>query len=452
MKKTNVNMLSGSIAKGLLAMAIPVMIMNALQSVFVVVDMSVLKAFSNDVAVGSVGACSYLITLFTSLLIGVSTGANVILARRFGAGERERADRAVMTSLLLSVLGGAILMIVGICFAEGFLMLVNCPTTLLPKATLYFKLYFCGVPMLILYNFCAAMLRAIGDAKTPMYLLIFSGLIKTGLTIFIVACFGMDVVGVGIATISANTFLGVLSLVLLKRHKESVSVNFKRIRFDTSELKDILMVGIPAGLQNSLYSVANVVIVSVVNSFGAAASTGDSIANNFDNILYHIVCATAYAATPYVAQNIGAGNISRASKVLSRGILITSVFGLFFGSLCVIFSPQLASLMTSDPQVISFACQKMLIVASTYFICGINELFGGVLRGMGRAIYPTITALAFLCGFRFFWVYLIFPYCQNFTFLYACWPIGWSLSVICLLGVYIPTLKKLKANSNKELS
>ena len=445
MKSNHVNMLSGSITKGLLSMTIPIMIMNVMQSLFSITDMTVLRFFSDDRAVGAVGACGMLITLSTSLLIGISAGANVIVARRIGAGDRERADKAAMTSLLFSVVGGLVLMLIGVTSSETFLKMTNCPDSLLSQATKYFKIHFYGVPVVMFYNFCASILRATGDTKRPMYFLIIGGLIKVLFTIFFVTVLDVDVEGVALATIISNVIASLLAFCTLLKFQNVVRVNFKQMKFDLAELKDILYIGVPAGLQSSLYSLANVVITTAVNGFGEAATTGIAIANQFDGILYQISYAPSLAVTPYIAQNMGAGNIKRVKKTLIRAVFITTAFGTTFGLLSAIFSKQLSSLLSSTPAVIAFSQQKMIIISSTYFICGINEVMGGVLRGMGKPIIPTVATLIFMCLLRFVWVYAIFPLCPNLTFLYAVWPIGWILSIITLLVAYFITMSKLEA-------
>jgi len=444
MKSKTVNMLSGSITKGLLSMTVPIMIMNVMQSLFNIIDMTVLRFFSDDKAVGAVGACGSLLVLCTSLLIGISTGANVVVAQRIGAGDKARADKAVMTALIFSVIGGLVLMVIGVAFAETFLKMTNCPIGLLPQATKYFKIYFYGVPIMMLYNFCASILRATGDTKRPMYFLIIGGIVKTLLTLLFVTALNVDVEGVAFATIISNILACGLAMFTLLRLQNVVRVNFKEIELNFAELKAMLHIGIPAGLQSALYSLANVVITTAVNSFGEAATTGIAIANQFDGILYQISYAPSLAVAPYVAQNMGAGNIKRIKKTLVSAVLITTALGATFGSLSAIFSKELSLIMSSNPTVIEFSCQKMIIISSTYFICGINDVFGGTLRGIGKPIVPTVATFVYMCVLRFVWVYAIFPLYPNLTFLYTVWPIGWTLSIITLLITYFIAMSKLE--------
>ncbi len=449
LRKNEVNMLSGSIVKGLLTIAIPIMIMNVTQSLFGIIDMTILKMYDTGggYAVGAVGASGTLISLITALLIGVSSGANVVIARYIGQGDQERVERAIGTSLLFAITGGVGLLIIGVCLAEVFLSLTNCPDELMTGAALYFRLYFVGVPILMIYNFCASILRSTGDSRRPMIYLTLGGVMKMLFTYFFVAHLDMQVAGVAIATIiswSISAFLAVRSLI---KNEGIAKIKLDKLRFYKKELREMVIIGIPAGLQHALYSIANVIITATVNSFGPDAATGISIANNFDGILYQIAVAPSLAVMPYVSQNVGCGNIKRASKSVTRGIMITVILGATFGALSAIFSTELSSLMSDSSAVIAYSRQKMMIISSTYFICGINEIMGASLRGMGRPVIATVATLIFMCAFRFVWVYLIFPLYPNMTFLYLVWPIGWILSILTLLCYYFPTVKKLKAET-----
>ncbi len=451
MNRRNVDMLHGPITKGLILLTLPIMVMNVTQILFNIMDMAILKVYSDDTAVGAVGVCGTITVLCTSLLIGISVGANIVVARRIGAGDKKSAEKATTTAILFSIISSIVLMLIGVIFAETFLKMTNCHDSLIPQATLYFRIFFFGVPFLMLYNFCAAILRAVGDTKRPMYFLVFGGILKVLFTFIFVKAFGMDVSGVAIATVISNLVAGVLTFYTLLKGQNIIHIDFKQIKFDKRELRDILYVGVPAGVQSALYSFANVVITTAVNGFGPDATTGVSIANQFDSVLYQISLAPSYAVTPYIAQNIGAGNITRVKQTLVRAILITTAFGASFGFLSAIFSGELSSIMSSTPAVIAYSRQKMIIVSSTYFICGINEVLCGTLRGMERPIAPTIATFVYMCILRVFWVYVVFPYYPNLTFLYAVWPLGWVLSIITLFIVYFPVISKLQKN-NKVLS
>ena len=454
-KKQDVNMLSGSIVKGILTIAIPIMIMNVVQSLFNVVDMTVLKTFGTDeLAVGSVGACGTLISLITGLLIGLSSGSNVVIAKHIGRGDNEGVERAIGTAILVSVIGGVLVSIIGIAGARLFLGWMNCPENLIERSVTYFRIYFAGVPILMVYNFVASILRSSGDSRRPMIFLTAGGVLKVILNYVFVAHCGMSVEGVGIASICSWSLSLVLGFTALVRNQGVVHFNPKKLRFYRAELLEILYIGIPAGLQQALYSIANVIITATVNSFGDLATTGISIANNFDGILYQIAIAPSLAVMPYVSQNVGAGNIKRARAAVVRGIMVTVILAGSLGALSAIFSDQLSSIMSSNPEVIAYSRQKMIIISSTYFICGINEIMGAAMRGLQMPIIPTIGTLVFMCLFRFVWVFLIFPLCPNLTFLYLVWPIGWIAAILFNLAFYIPTVirvrKKLEAERAAE--
>jgi len=447
MRRKDVNMLSGNITKGLLTISIPIMVMNVLQSLFNIVDMTVLKTYdtaSGGLAVGAVGACGVLITLITSLVIGLSVGANVLIARNIGRGDKDAVERSVGTAIATSIVGGLALLVIGIAFARVFLKLTNCDSKLMDQAVLYFRMYFAGVPILMVYNFCAAALRASGDSKRPMVYLISGGILKVCLNIVFVAVLHMGVVGVALATIISWALSMGLALHALFTNEGIVRLKLKNIRFYGYELRSILRIGIPSGLQQAMYSVANLVITSTVNSYGAEATTGISIANQYDGILYQIAMAPSYAVLPYVSQNVGSGNVKRARQAIVRGVFITAILGGGFGVLSAVFSRQLASIMSSDPVVIAYAREKMILISSLYFLQGINATLGESLKGMGKPMVPTVATLVFMCLIRFPWVWFIFPLYPNFTFLYLIWPIGWVLSIATILPVLLSTAKKLE--------
>ena len=448
MSRRNVNMLSGSVTRGLISMILPIMISNVMQSVFSAIDMTVLKRYSNDLAVGAVGACSNLISLSTALLLGISIGSNMVVARRLGSGDKAAAERAAVTAVKSAVIGGLLLMGLGVVFAETFLRWTNCHESLLPQATTYLRLYFCAVPMLMVYNFCASILRATGDTRRPMYFLLLNGVIKVILNFIFVARLDMGVASVAVATIIASSVSCTLAIVTLIRFQQVVPVRILKTRFDFVEFKAMISIGIPAGLQSGLLAFANVAITATANSFGADATTGVAIANQFENILYHITAAPAVAVAPYVSQNIGAGNLPRVKRTVLCGVLITVVCSATLGALSAIFSGQLAGIMSDSPTIIGFAKQKMIITSIPYFMAGLYELFGGVLRSIGKPIVPTVTSLLFICLLRFAWVYAAFPLYPNLGFLYLVWPIGWLLSLIVHFVIYKRQMGKLQKQAS----
>ncbi len=444
--KKDVNMLSGSITKGLLIIAIPIMLMNVLISLFNILDMWVLKLYDTDgLSVGAVGACKTLITLITNLVIGIATGANVAVAKHIGRKDPQHAERAAGTAVVISVLAGLALTVIGISCAGVFLTWVNCPEQLMSRAVLYFQTYFAGVPFLMIYNFCTAILRATGNSKRIMFISLMGCVVKIAATYLFVAVFHMGILGVSLSTIVSWLFYVILSLYYLRQKNATVRIRRENLRMDKQEMVAILKIGVPTGLQMGMYAIANVVISAAVNAMGPEATTGISIANTYDGVLYNICVATSLAVMPYVSQNMGAHNVKRAVQSIWKGVWLTVCIGASFGALSALFSRPLASIMSDDEMVITFARQKMIIISSTYFICGINDIVCAALRGMGRSLSPTIATLVFMCILRFVWVYWIFPLLPNLTFLYFVWPIGWVLSIITLLFVLVPTVKMRKA-------
>ena len=458
LKRKDVNMLEGSIVKGLLAMALPIMLANVIQSMYNIIDMRVLKQFDpgDGLAIGAVSACGNLTSLITALVIGVSTGSNVIVARYIGRKDPESRDRAMHTALAFSMVAGIVLTIIGIVGAPYFLTWTNTAPELLPNAVLYFRMYFAGVPVLFLHNFMASFLRATGDSRRLMVTSLTGGAVKVAGTFLFVGGFKLGIMGVSLATlVSWFVYLGLDLRVLLPKDRAGVRIYPSKIRFHKKEMLEILHVGVPAGLQQALYSIANVIIVSTVNSFGKEATTGLGIANQYDNILYQICTAVTTSVMPYVSQNIGAGNVKRAKQAMLRGFCITFCIAGSLGAMSALCSRSLAGFMSSNPTVITHAREKMIIISSTYFLCGTDRMIGQSLRAMGKPMAATISTMVWMCAFRFFWVYVVYPFLPqgNLTSLYLVWPVGWLMSIITLLCIFFPTVKKLdrKAALNQKI-
>lgn len=430
-------------------MTIPIMVMNVMTTLFNTIDMIVLRVYSNDNAVGAVGACGMLITLCTSLLIGASVGANVIVANRIGAGDRKRTECAVTTSLIISIVGSFVLLVIGAVFSETFLRWINCPVELLPQAAKYLKIYFYSLPFYMFYTFCASILRAMGDAKRPMHFMLLGGVIKVAFTVLFVACFNLGVEGVAYASIIAHLVESSLSFFVLYRSKEYFCINLKKIKFDVEAFKGIFHIGITAGISSSIFAFMNLLISSTVNSFGKDATTGIAIASQFDAILYQICHSPALAVTPYISQNVGANNIKRVKQTVVRGVMIAGAVGVGFGAVLMALSKPLVMAMSSSEAVIAFALQKLIITSPTYCICGIQDLFAGVLRGLGKPNIPTFVVLMCVCPLRLIWVLVLFPMVSNITFLYAVCSAEWVLTSITMLIIYLVTVARVQARETQ---
>ncbi len=451
MKKHNVDMLSGSITKGLFALTIPIMIMNAFQSLVGIIDMSILGILVNDDAVGAVGVSSSLISLITGLIIGIASGANVVVAKHVACKNQESVERAVGTSMFFAVFVGILVSLFGVIFSKQLLISIKCSEKLLEKASLYFMLYFAGVPFLFLYNFSAAILRSIGNTKSPMIYMCIGGFLKIILNFISIKVFNTTVEGVGIATVFSWIFASLLCLRLLLKKNCKAPLKLKHFRFYIKELGNVLFIGVPLGLQSALYSFANVAITATVNAIGDTATKGMSIANQFDGLIYYIAMAPSFAVAPYVSQNMAVKNTYRANKSVKKAVLLTILLGAALGGLFAIFGRPLCSIMSKNPEVITYALQKMVLISPLYFLHGISETIGSSLRALEKPIMPTITTLIFMCGIRFPWVWFVYPLYPNLTFLYLIWPIGWISSIITLSIVYIIEFKKSKNKIEAEL-
>lgn len=448
--KNEVNMISGPIIKGLLKIAIPIMIMQVFQSIFSFIDMTMLGKYVGDKAVGAVGACSTLITAITCLVTGVAVGANVVVARHIAKGDQERKEKAIGTSIFIAALGGLFLMIIGVVFGRTFLTWMNVSPSLMDGAVTYFTLYFIGCPISLLYSYCANILRAAGDSRRPMYFLLVGGVLKITVNYLLLRFTNFTVQGVAIATIVCWSVSGGSCFYLLLRGKGSVKFKWSRFRIYPEELKSLLHIGIPTGIYTMAYSFANVIIASTVNTFGEHATEGIAIANTFDGLIYQIAHSPSLAVLPFISQNCSIKNYKRVKETLLKGSFVAAMICFVAGSLSAIFSGQLASLMSQTPEVIAFAKQKMIIVSSTYFICAVQDVVASAMRGIGKPIIPTIATLVFTCAFRFFWVYLVFPLYPNLTFLYLVWPLGWILNIITLGIAFFYFLIKMQKKANEE--
>lgn len=452
MKLNEVNMLHGSVMKGLFALSLPIILMNVFQQIFNVIDMTVLGKFASDAAVGSVGACGTHISLFTGLVGGLAAGASVVISRFLGQGDKERAERAVGTSLVIGLMGGFALLAVGVFFSRGLLVMTDCNEKLLDGAIRYFKLYFYGLPAYMIYYFCAFILRARGQTRLPMLHLLVGAGAKVILNYMFVAGFHMAVDGVGYATIAANLISAILAFRAVFKMEGVLRFSWKHVRLYGFELRRILFTGVPVGMEAALYSVANLAVLTVMNGYGPDATTGYSISMQLNNIVYQFCVGVSYAVMPYVAQNAAAGKPKRVRETVRDAVLLTTVLGGGVGWLFAIFSRSLASLMSKSADVIEFAVEQIVLVSGLYFLCGIMFALNAVLRGLGRPVVPTVSTMAFMFVFRFFWVWVIYPIYPTPLFLYTVWPVGWVLCILTVLCFYFPTMRRLERGLETQMN
>ena len=440
----------GSIFKKLIVFALPLIFTNVLQLLFNATDIAVLGIMVNDKAVAAVGATTSIINLIVNLFIGLSVGTSVVLGKSVGAGSLERSRRIVGTATLTSLICGVILLFVGYFGAETFLIWTKCAPEILPQATKYLQIYFLGIPIILFYNFAAGMLRAGGDTFRPMIYLLISGVANVGLNVFFISVFNLTVEGVAIATVSAQGISAALSLIAMVKSDGHAKFKIKNFKIYKSELKDILKIGLPSGLQSSMFSISNVMISTTVNSLGVAYTTGSSVASQFDGFVYTMGNSFAHASMSFTSQNLGAGKLKRVKKGIFTAILMLSVLSLTVGSLVYLFSDALCGIMTSDPTVISIAKERILILCSFYWICGIMDTSAYTLRAFGKSTTAMVISLICACAFRILWLETFFLLNPVFIMIYWSYPISWVMNIVLNLVFFIPTYKKEKQRIQEE--
>ena len=378
----------------------------------------------------------------TNLFMGLSIGANVLVAKYYGAREEKKVHEAVHTAVALSILSGLVLTVIGILFTKQILIWMNTPEDVFPLASKYLKIYFLGIVSVMLYNFCNSILRAVGDTKRPLYYLLFAGVINVLLNLFFVIVCELDVAGVALATIISQCVSAFLIVRCLCREQAMYQLFLGKIKFYGHALKRILHIGIPSGIYGTVFSLSNVVIQSSVNSFGATIMAGNAAAMNIEGFVYMAMNAFHQTAISFVSQNYGAGKIKRIWKIslLSQACVI--VTGLVLGQLTVLLGSQLVGIYSSEKLVIEAGIVRLKYICGPYFLCGMMDVMVGILRGLGRSVIPTIVSMIGACGLRLVWIFTIFAEEKYHTtrMLYLSYPLSWGITtlvhVICFLIVW----------------
>lgn len=437
--KYEIDMCNGSIMDKLIAFSLPLMLSGILQLLFNAVDLIVVGKFSGSEALAAVGATTALINVFINLFIGVSLGANVLAARFYASGREKEMSETVHTAIAFALISGIVMIFVGLGCSRGALELMDTPANVIGQSTLYMRIYFLGMPFFMLYNYGAAILRAVGDTKRPLYFLVISGVLNTGLNLFLVIVFGLGVAGVAIATVLAQMVSCILVLRCLYRSEGSYQLRFSRLAIKGIYLKQIFQVGIPAGIQSTVITFSNVLLQSSVNSFGSIAMAGYTAANNIFGFLYVSVNSITQTCMSFTSQNYGVGKRKRMDRVLINCMILSIVVTLLLGGGACIFGEQLLHIYATDPQVIACGKEILFYTTATYFLCGLMDLFPGALRGMGHSTVPMILSVIGTVGTRIFWIYRVFPYHRSLKVLFISYPASWLLTivmqVICFLLV-----------------
>lgn len=446
--KYEIDMVNGSIMPKLITFAIPLMLSGILQLLFNAVDIIVVGRFSGSQSLAAVGSTSSLINMLTNLFIGISLGANVLAARFYAAGKHKEMSETVHTSILTAFISGVLMIFVGIFFSRPALELMDTPSDVIELATLYMRIYFVGMPFFMLYNYGAAILRAVGDTKRPLIFLVVSGVTNACLNLLLVIVFKMDVAGVAIATVISQMISCVLVLICLYKTDAVYQLRFKKLRIKWEYLGQIFRIGIPAGIQSTLISFSNVLLQSSVNSFGSIAMAGYTAANNVLSFLYMGANSITQACMSFTSQNYGARKPKRMDKVLIDGLILQVVICLTLGVLAYVFGNQVSNIYTDDPNVIKCSVEILALTTVPYFLCGFMDTFPGVLRGMGRSTVPMILCLLGTVGVRILWIYCFFPHNRTLGYLFVSYPVSWIATIVMQLIYYIFIRKEV----HKELN
>ena len=423
-------MCNGSIMDKLISFSLPLMLSSILQLMFNAVDIIVVGRFSGSQALAAVGSTTALINIFTNLFIGISLGANVLAARYYAAGRDKEMSETVHTAITLALISGVVMAFVGLIFAKGALELMGTPEDVIRLSTLYMRIYFLGMPFFMLYNYGAAILRAVGDTKRPLIFLIISGCANAVLNMTLVIIFHLGVAGVAIGTVISQMISCVLVLRCLYRSEGSYQLRFSKLSIKSAYLKPIFQVGIPAGIQSTVINFSNALLQSSVNSFGSTAMAGYTAANNVLGFLYVSVNAITQACMSFTSQNYGVGKLKRMDRVLRDCIILTVSVSLLLGVGVYVFGPEILQIYTTDPKVIQCAMEILLYTTVTYFFCGLMDLFPGALRGMGYSAVPMILSVIGTVGTRIVWIYGIFPTHRSLSVLFISYPASWILTII----------------------
>lgn len=440
-KNREMNMCEGALLKKLIIYALPLMATNILQLLFNAADVAVLGIFKGDTPVAAVGSTAALINLIVGLFVGLSVGANVLIARCVGENNEKRARRIVGMSMVIAFSIGIILSVVGVVFAKTFLTWMDCPDGVIDLATTYLKIYFLGMPIMLVYNFCASILRAVGDTMRPLIFLLISGVVNVGLNVLFVTVFNKDVEGVAIATITSQAISAILSILTLFKSTGFAKLELKRIKIYPKELLLMVKIGIPAGLQGCLFSLSNVLIQSSINSFGDLVVAGNSIAMQLDGFIFTSMNAVSLSSLAFVSQNLGAGNYERIKKTLWYAIGVVVAVGIIVSGIILAISPFICSFIADSPQVAEYAMVRIVIISTTYFLCGIMDVLSNSLRGLGKSTLAMSLTLIGTCLLRIIYVSTIVVWYKNLNVLYMVYPISYVVSILMFVIAYIPVMK-----------
>ena len=452
MKNFEINMTEGKLFPKIVRFTVPVVLAGILQLLYNASDMIVVGRFAEPGSLGAVGATSSLINLIINVFIGLSVGGCVVAARYYGQGDREGVSRTSNTAYLISLISGFALAVIGFFIARPMLEAMATPSDVIDRSVLYMRIYFIGIPGNMVYNFGSAIMRGCGDTRRPLLYLAVSGLVNVGLNLVLVIVFHMGVAGVAVATIVSQALSATMVFIYLLRTDTACRITRKTLRISKKELIMIMKVGLPSGIQGSVFSISNVLIQSSVNSFGSAAMDGNTASGNLEGFIYTAMNSVAQAAMSFVSQNYGAGNFERIKKTVRQCVLLAVCTGLVLSTLAAIFSHPLLSMYIKKGETaetaMSVGVLRLSVIATTYFLCGIMDTLSCSVRGIGHSTVSMVVSLIGACAFRVLWIYTAFAASRSLLTLYLSYPISWALTdvahLICLIAFFRMEKKRIE--------
>ena len=447
--KYEIDMCNGTLMDKLISFSLPLMLSGILQLLFNAVDIIVVGRFTGSQALAAVGSTTALINIFTNLFIGISLGANVLAARFYASGKEKEMSETVHTSITLALISGLVMALAGVLLARFALNLMGTPNDVIDQSVLYMSIYFLGMPFFMLYNYGAAILRAVGDTKRPLFFLVISGMTNAVLNLVLVIVFHMGVAGVAIGTIVSQLISSILVLRCLYTSNTSYRLYFSKLGIKTQYLKQIFQVGIPAGIQSTVINLSNALLQSSVNSFGSVAMAGYTAANNIFGFLYMSVNAVTQSCMSFTSQNYGVKKLKRMDRVLLDCMILSVGVTLTLGCGAYFFGPELLKIYTSDADVIRCGVEVLAFTTVPYFLCGIMDLFPGALRGMRYSLVPMILSVIGTVGMRIFWIFVIFPSHRTLYDLFISYPASWTATIIMQVICFLVVRRKVHSQINK---
>ena len=445
-------MTNGNLFKKILIFTIPIMLSSILQLLFNTVDMIVIGQFAGDASLAAVGSTSALINLIVNLFIGVSIGANVVVSRAVGQGNMEKSQRAVHTAILFSLIAGSVLIVFGIFTSRIWLTLMGTTADSIDKATIYLQIYFAGSIFNMVYNFGASILKSVGETRRPLYYLLFAGIANALLNLLFVISFNMDVAGVATATIISQGISALLVIIYLMKRPGYVNLKLRNLRIHSKELIQMILIGLPAGIQSCLISFSNVFIQSAVNSFGSTIIvSGNTASANIEGFVWVSMNSFYQAAIAFTGQNYGANKIKNSKKILLICMLYTLITGVILGGGAYLLRVPLINLYTSG-EAVKYAEIRITIICLSYFLCGLMDLPVGSMRGLGNSIAPMIVSILGMVVFRIIWISTVFEANHELWVLYISYPISWVATELVHYVCFIFTYKKRIRQSELQLT